>query len=239
MRKVKDKMNSPFDLIKHTDENDKEYWSARDLQEAMGYKAWREFNDSIERAQMACENSGQPISSHFINVLMPVRVGRNLGTQRDIIDYHISAYGFLLTLLQLNRQKEEVVKALYYVALSLLDRGNVSYLVDSKMGVVFPDRMFITKEQKTIGEISLAFSHIRTIPQYIVGNYRIDLYFPDYNLAIECDEFDHQRYHQGVDEKRQSVIEMQLGCVFIRYNPDCPNFHIGDVINQIIQYIYC
>ena len=30
------------------------------------------------------------------------------------------------------------------------------------------------------------------IEQYHVDGYRIDLYFPEYKLAIECDEFGHR-----------------------------------------------
>ena len=27
--------------------------------------------------------------------------------------------------------------------------------------------------------------------QFKIGNYRIDLYFPEHKIAVECDEFDH------------------------------------------------
>lgn len=70
------------------------------------------------------------------------------------------------------------------------------------------------------------------------GKYRIDLYFPKYKLAIECDEFGHSDRPEGYDETRQEYIKNELNCRFIRYNPDSDNFSIFNVINNIINYIY-
>ena len=49
---------SPFDTIRHVDDADNEHWSARDLQKLLGYVEWRKFEDAIERATIACKNSG-------------------------------------------------------------------------------------------------------------------------------------------------------------------------------------
>ncbi len=56
---------SPFDAIRHEDEQGNEYWSARDLYKLLGYSRWEKFQKSIEEAQKACKNSGQAISDHF------------------------------------------------------------------------------------------------------------------------------------------------------------------------------
>lgn len=103
-------------------------------------------------------------------------------------------------------------------------------------GIIKPTKgvMKLTKEQETIGIIIEAFKHLNPIREFSVNGYRIDLYFPCQRLAIECDENGHTHYDQVKENSRQSTIELALGCRFIRYNPDCPGFNIGTVINQIV-----
>jgi DNA-damage-inducible protein D len=42
--------------------NNMECWSARDLQEILGYTEWRNFLKVIEKAKIACENTGVSVS---------------------------------------------------------------------------------------------------------------------------------------------------------------------------------
>ena len=73
--------------------------------------------------------------------------------------------------------------------------------------------------------------NIKYIPQYPVGNYRIDLYIPKYNLAIEIDEEEH-KYKKDYDLKRQSYIENQIHCKFVRVNE---GESCGSMIARIIK----
>ena len=47
--------NTIFENIKNIDENGNEYWSARDLQDALQYKEFRNFETAIKKAITACE----------------------------------------------------------------------------------------------------------------------------------------------------------------------------------------
>ncbi len=47
-----------FENIKHFDEFGNEYWEARELQIALTYTLWQKFLNVLEKAKVACENSG-------------------------------------------------------------------------------------------------------------------------------------------------------------------------------------
>lgn len=64
-----------FENIKHIDDNDNEYWLARELQKVLGYIQWRRFSDTINRAKKACENSGNNVKDHFVEVGKMVEIG--------------------------------------------------------------------------------------------------------------------------------------------------------------------
>jgi very-short-patch-repair endonuclease len=94
-------------------------------------------------------------------------------------------------------------------------------------------------ESSTIKNIIIVFKNENIKCQYFIDNYRIDLYFIDYKLALECDETYHKN-NKVKDEQRQKYIEEKLDCKFIRYNPQENEFNIFTVINQIYEHIkYC
>ena len=52
-----------------------------------------------------------------------------------------------------------------------------------------------------------AFNGEEMIHQFGAGKYRVDLYFPKYQFAIEYDEFNHHDRDTGYEEERQKHIE--------------------------------
>ena len=83
-----------------------------------------------------------------------------------------------------------------------------------------------TKEQTVINSIKDAFEGENMQTQYTVLNYRIDLYFHKYKLAIEIDELGHNDRNIDYDY-----------CVFIRINRDAVDFNIFREINKIHRHI--
>lgn len=65
-------------------ENGLTYWMARDIQPLLEYTEWRNFEDVIEKAKIACTGSGQSIENHFVEVNKMVRIGS--GSSREIND---------------------------------------------------------------------------------------------------------------------------------------------------------
>ena len=93
-------------------------------------------------------------------------------------------------------------------------------------------------EADTIKCILCAFKTETMIEQYNVNSYRIDLYFPEYKLAVECDELHHQTNKNNIkDKQREEEIKKLINCTFIRYNPFDKNFNIFVLINQIYKFI--
>lgn len=69
--------------------------------------------------------------------------------------------------------------------------------------------------------------------QYRVMNYSIELYFPDFKLAIEA-KVDKEYYTR--EKEREIIIQKKLNCSFIRYNIET-HFNIFEFIGNINNYI--
>ena len=93
------------------------------------------------------------------------------------------------------------------------------------------------KEEEYINYILEIFSGENMVRQYSCENYKIDLYFPDYKLAIECDEFGHSDRDSDSEETREETISQNLNCTFIRFNPDDDKFSINQIFNKIFRHI--
>ena len=97
--------------------------------------------------------------------------------------------------------------------------------------------MINTKEETVISTIKDAFEGENMQTQYSALGYRIDLYFHKYKLAIEVDELGHADINVNNETERQRALERELDCVFIRINPDEPDFNIFREINKIHRHI--
>ncbi|MEG1008519.1 MAG: hypothetical protein RSE41_02860 [Clostridia bacterium] len=80
MDKIENNEYKTFEDIKHVDENDIEYWYAREIQLVLQYVKWQKFLNVIERAKEACKNTDYFIDDHFHQVVNMVQIGS--GAQR-------------------------------------------------------------------------------------------------------------------------------------------------------------
>ncbi len=89
---------SPFDAIRHVDEQLGEYWSARELYKILGYTEWRNFhNVVIKRALKACEENGRAVSEHFVQSYKMSKTGQ--GGKRSTEDVLLSRYAAYLVVM--------------------------------------------------------------------------------------------------------------------------------------------
>lgn len=104
---------SPFERIRQTD-GEREFWSARDLADVLGYTQWRNFEQAISRAIRACRNSGQDTGDHFAEISKLVVIGS--GARRKVKDYQLSRYACYLIIQNADPEKEIVALGQTYFA---------------------------------------------------------------------------------------------------------------------------
>ena len=93
-------------------------------------------------------------------------------------------------------------------------------------------------ENQTIGFIENSYSNIlNTKRQHVIGKYRVDLYFIDNKLVIECDENNHID-RDTIQEKIREEYILSMGNKIIRYNPNTSSFDLSNVLREINAILF-
>ena len=106
--------NKTFDEIKHIDENGIEFWYARELQLVLDYKEWRKFENVINKAKEACENSNISTLEHFVRVDKTIPMPK--GAKKNILDYKLTRYACYLIAQNGDSRKKVIAQAQTYFA---------------------------------------------------------------------------------------------------------------------------
>ena len=121
--------------------------------------------------------------------------------------------------------------------LIIASRKPLAMELAKELGIDCINYKYESKESECVNAISKAFQGEKIILQKSVKTYKVDIYFPDYDLCIEIDENNHNDRDEDYEKKRQRVITKILKCKWLRFNPDSPDFNIFTVINQIFIII--
>ena len=118
MKKIGNKndyTNSIFENIKNIDDYGQEYWYARELSRVLEYSDWRNFLKVLNKAKVACDNSGFNVNEQLVEVNKLSK--RNNNATVNIQDYKLSRYMCYLIVQNADPSKEVVALGQTYFAI--------------------------------------------------------------------------------------------------------------------------
>lgn len=104
-----------FEDIKHTGDNGNEFWYARELAPILEYTEWRNFLKVIDKAMLACQNSGFECADHFVDLNKTIAMPK--GASKKVKDYQLSRYACYLIVQNGDPRKEAVALGQTYFAI--------------------------------------------------------------------------------------------------------------------------
>ena len=140
-----------FENIKHINENGQEYWLARELQPVLEYAQWRRFSDAIERAKLACKNSGYKAADHFADVGKMVGIGS--GAERQVDDVMLSRYACYLIVMNGDPRKE------------IIAVGQTYFAIKTRQQELIENYNELTEEQKRLAIRNEMIAHNKSLAE--------------------------------------------------------------------------
>ena len=140
-----------FENIKHVNEYGEEYWLARELQPVLEYTQWRRFADVIERAKLACRNSGYNVEDHFADVGKTIEMPKN--AHKIVPDYMLSRYACYLIVMNGDPRKEVIAV------------GQTYFAVKARQQELIERYDALTEDQKRLAIRSEMIAHNKSLAQ--------------------------------------------------------------------------
>jgi len=103
-----------FEDIRQINKNGIEFWYARELMIILEYNKWENFEKVINKAKIACENSGIRAFEHFPDVRKTIKMPK--GAEKTIRDYELTRYACYLIAQNGDSRKKVIALAQTYFA---------------------------------------------------------------------------------------------------------------------------
>ena len=146
-----DKDESIFENIKHALDDGTEYWNARELQHVLEYTDWRNFLKVVDKAKIACENSGILVEEHFVGVNKSSPMPN--GGTRIIDDVQLSRYACYL-IMQNGDPRKEVIAI-----------GQTYFAVKTRQQEIIENYDVLTEEQKRLAIRNEIVAHNKALAE--------------------------------------------------------------------------
>lgn len=114
MKDIQQYDESIFESTKQMNEYGEEFWYARDLKEILKYDSFAEFESVIEKAKIACANSGYQPNEHFYRTTKKVQLKEGIYEEQE--DVMLSRYACYLIVINADPHKEVVALGQTYFA---------------------------------------------------------------------------------------------------------------------------
>ena len=149
-----------FETIKRLDDDGREYWSSRDLAKVLEYTDYRKFLNVIDRAKVACENSGEVIHSHFVHMDEMVPIGS--GAERPVDTIYLSRYACYLIVQNSDPTKVVVAKGQTYFAIQTRRQETTDSRMEDR------SRVFLREEMKKNNKSLMQAASMAGVASYAI-----------------------------------------------------------------------
>ena len=105
-------MYSDFEQIKKLEEDGQEYWTSRELCNALGYSTYQKFTRILNKAIAVANGRGMKTADHFNQTVEMVKLGS--GTFREVENMHLSRMACLIIAENADGKKPQVQIAREY-----------------------------------------------------------------------------------------------------------------------------
>ena len=155
-------MSSDFEQIKRTAEDGQEFWTSRELCNALGYSTYQKFTRILNKAIAVANSKGMKTADHFNQTVEMVRLGS--GTFRKVENMHLSRMACLIIAENADGKKPQVQIAREYfkqeiptteLAINALSSNVLLYKTrqgEARIEVVFNNETF-WMSQKRMAEL--------------------------------------------------------------------------------------
>ncbi len=140
-----------FENIKHISDDGIEFWYARELQSVLEYTQWRNFESVIDKAKIACINSGNNVGDHFADVSKTIQMPKT--AEKLIPDYQLSRYACYLIVQNGNPRKEVIAL------------GQTYFAVKTRQRELIEDYDQLTEEQKRLAIRNEMIAHNKSLAE--------------------------------------------------------------------------